>query len=599
MLNRILTLLFAAGLSFAGQAQSTVITYQGQLRVAGTPYTGSAEFQFTVWDAASGGAQLAATTPAITATSVTDGLFTANLDFGASAFTGADRWLDVQVRTGGGAFTPLTTRQQLTATPYALRAREAGGVPNATITGPMLAPGAVGTSALGDVSVTTAKIADGTITGADVNAASFGTTFWRATGNAGTTAGTHFIGTTDFRPLEFRAAGSRALQLDVNGNLVGGFYNFVSNSVVNSVIGGGGASFGFPSIAYPNVISGAGYSFIGGGYGNRIGTNYASVVAGGAVNTNLAYAAFIGGGEQNSLDAAADYSTIGGGAGNAIAGRFALIPGGSGNSANGNYSFAAGRGAAADHQGAFVWADSQGGGFASTRDNQFRVRARGGLEVVGGPFVEAFKFSGTRAGDFGSPVAYGVNQNTSGNSGPALRLVNEGGNAVHGVLSVSSLGIGNLASFGNSSAFVAWLTTNGTWNALAYNGTSDRNAKENFSPVDSRSVLDKVVALPLARWNYKEAPGLDHIGPVAQDFHASFGLNGDDDKHIATVDADGVALAAIQGLNEKLEERSQTLELRSQSLEAGLKQKMTEIEELKRQNGELLRRLDAIEQRLQ
>src|SRR5262249_27589143 len=90
---------------------------------------------------------------------------------------------------------------------------------------------------------------------------------------------------------------------------------------------------------------------------------------------------------------------------------------------------------------------------------------------------------------------------------------------------------------------------------LYVNGTfvssSDRNAKENFRPLDSREVLSKVAALPLTRWNYKDDTGSEHIGPMAQDFYAAFKV-GPDDKHIATIDEGGVALAAIQGLNEKL-----------------------------------------------
>jgi hypothetical protein len=136
-------------------------------------------------------------------------------------------------------------------------------------------------------------------------------------------------------------------------------------------------------------------------------------------------------------------------------------------------------------------------------------------------------------------------------------VVNAGGNSAEGALSVSAAGTGLIARFGNSSAFVSWLTTNGTWNGLAFNSTSDRAAKENFTSVDPSEVLEKVAALPMSRWTYKTAPGVEHIGPVAQDFHAAFGLNGQDDKHIATVDADGVALAAIQGLNKKLEETRQ------------------------------------------
>ncbi len=96
---------------------------------------------------------------------------------------------------------------------------------------------------------------------------------------------------------------------------------------------------------------------------------------------------------------------------------------------------------------------------------------------------------------------------------------------------------------------------------------SDRNAKEDFSPVDPREVLAKVAALPLTEWQYKATPGQAHLGPMAQDFHAAFGLNGSDDKHISTVDEGGVALAAIQGLNQKLEAENAELKARLEKLE--------------------------------
>ncbi|MCZ7640496.1 MAG: tail fiber domain-containing protein [Verrucomicrobia bacterium] len=108
---------------------------------------------------------------------------------------------------------------------------------------------------------------------------------------------------------------------------------------------------------------------------------------------------------------------------------------------------------------------------------------------------------------------------------------------------------------------------------LRVNGTfvsaSDRNLKENFEPVNPREVLDKVAALPISTWNYREDPGARHLGPVAQDFHAAFGV-GSDDRHIATVDAEGVALAAIQGLNRKLEEQVQAQAMRIRQLEVEL-----------------------------
>jgi Chaperone of endosialidase len=92
--------------------------------------------------------------------------------------------------------------------------------------------------------------------------------------------------------------------------------------------------------------------------------------------------------------------------------------------------------------------------------------------------------------------------------------------------------------------------------------TSDRNAKQEIHPVDTDAVLKKVVELPIAEWSYRQDPSTRHVGPMAQDFHAAFGL-GPDDRHITTVDADGVALAAIQGLHRRLEEaRRENAELR-------------------------------------
>jgi hypothetical protein len=91
-------------------------------------------------------------------------------------------------------------------------------------------------------------------------------------------------------------------------------------------------------------------------------------------------------------------------------------------------------------------------------------------------------------------------------------------------------------------------------------------------------VLAKVAALPLSEWNYKlEGAGRRHVGPMAQDFQAAFGLNGGDDKHISVVDETGVALAAIQGLNaksERLEAENAALKLRLEKLERMLEQKM-------------------------
>jgi hypothetical protein len=98
---------------------------------------------------------------------------------------------------------------------------------------------------------------------------------------------------------------------------------------------------------------------------------------------------------------------------------------------------------------------------------------------------------------------------------------------------------------------------------------SDVNAKQDIVPVDHRDVLAKIARLPIAEWSYKDAPGQRHVGPMAQDFHAAFGL-GRDNKHIATLDTSGVALAGIQALAEEnamLRDRVEQLESQQAQLQ--------------------------------
>lgn len=106
---------------------STAFTYQGQLKQAGVPLNGSADFEFSLWDAdATPPGKQIGSTQTMPNVQVTDGLFTVRLDFGADAFNGEEaRWLGVAVRSpaGGGAYTTLSPRQALTAAPFALQTR--------------------------------------------------------------------------------------------------------------------------------------------------------------------------------------------------------------------------------------------------------------------------------------------------------------------------------------------------------------------------------------------------------------------------------------------------------------------------------------------
>jgi hypothetical protein len=176
-----------------------------------------------------------------------------------------------------------------------------------------------------------------------------------------------------------------------------------------------------------------------------------------------------------------------------------------------NYCFAGGRRAKASEQGAFVWADSNDFDFSSTTTNSFSVRAVGGARFVSGIDAEGTPASG-----------------------------------------------------------VELLAGGGSWSSL-----SDRNAKENFAEISPREVLERVNRLSVTTWNYKsQDSAIRHIGPMAQDFAAAFQV-GESDRCITTVDADGVALAAIQGLNEIVEE--QKAELKQKAAEIHSLQKRLEI----------------------
>ena len=133
----------------------------------------------------------------------------------------------------------------------------------------------------------------------------------------------------------------------------------------------------------------------------------------------------------------------------------------------------------------------------------------------------------------------------------------------------------------------------GSWSSV-----SVRAAKENFTPVDVIAVLEKVASMPVEEWNYKaQEDSIRHIGQMAEDFRAAFGV-GDFVGRITSTDADGVALAAIQGLNLKLEANLE-------DTRGELAQKQTEIDRLKaelaKQNTELAKhgeQFASLEQRL-
>jgi hypothetical protein len=402
---------------------------------------------------------------------------------------------------------------------------------------------------------------------------------WKLTGNAGTNPATNFLGTTDNQPLDLRVGGFRALRLERVGdpmvNIVGGSHsNAVTPGVVAATIAGGGDTGG------SNFVTDNG-GFVGGGSGNRAGDNtgttsdrpYAAVVGGGFNHAAGAYS-FVGGGIANvssgagatiggggNHEASGLRSTIAGGLFNHATGDLAAIGGGTNNTASATYStVGGGRDNVARGLGATVaggqantaeaegtvggGVDNWAGGFGSAVGGgvvNFATGARatipGGKDNIaaGDNSLAAGSFARIDASHDGTFLWADANEPLEFLSSAANEFAARATGGVRFVTAIDGTGAptaGAVLPSGGS----AWLLL------------SDRRAKANFAAVDGRAILQRLAGIPVETWNYKsQARSIRHIGPMAQDFYAAFGV-GESKRHISTVDADGVAFAAIQGL---------------------------------------------------
>jgi hypothetical protein len=369
--------------------------------------------------------------------------------------------------------------------------------------------------------------------------------------------------------------GANSIAAD-SGTISGGTGNAIETNAYEAVIGGGSGNIIHTNANRATIAGGvfheihtdAGYSFVGGGTRNMAKSNaYHATIAGGSNNTidhDTMYG-FVGGGKLHTIGPNAMHATIAGGDGNIAAGEapaigggtlnviepdttYATIVGGGGSriSANtfgstiaggylnqvaGNFGFAAGNRAQVNHPGCFAWAGGNTLPYPTIFPSSFNIYSSNGVSM-----------------DYGVQTA----------GAP------RGARYVY----IGPFNAGLTISVWNG----ARLTDGGIWS-----NASDKNRKTDFVNVNPREVLEKLAALPVRQWRYtNEEAGVKHLGPVAQDFQTTFGL-GNDDKSIGTVDADGVALAAIQGLNQKLRE---------------------ELNRRDAENAELRRRLERLEQRL-
>ncbi len=449
--------------------------------------------------------------------------------------------------------------------------------------------------------------------------------FWSLNGNAGTDPAVNFLGTTDEVSLTLAVSGTTALRLVPTGgtpNVIGGHEtNTVISGTVGATIGGGGAA------GFANRVAGD-YATIGGGRGNNIRGNFASIgggegnsvitgthatIAGGRSNTVSGNDATIGGGWNNNAGgihttvgggffntADGGVTTISGGAMNMASGTFATIAGGGSNTASGDSTtIGGGGGNTASGEGATI-----GGGGENTASGVFATISGGSTNVasgertvIGGGWYNTVSGndaaigggSNNRASGSAATVPGGYHNTAQGDysfaAGRQAKANNDGcfvwGDATDAGISCNN---DNRTIFRSSGGF--YIYTNGSLSSGVYvpaggnawSSVSDRNRKENFAEVDTQELLARLAEIPITTWNYKsQDPTIRHIGPMAQDFYTAFGV-GEDDKHISTVDADGVALAAIQGLYAQVQE----LKAENAALQAQVDDLAARVEALER-----------------
>ena len=309
--------------------------------------------------------------------------------------------------------------------------------------------------------------------------------------------------------------------------IAGGYFNAVSSqsgatNAYDSFIGGGES----------NTVTGKDSdSAIVGGNSNTV-SNAESAVVVGDTNSVAARDSLVGAGETNEIIAGAGYSAIVSGLQNTLSGEYGFIGAGINNAvsgeggyiAAGGYNTVSGEGAVID------------GGFNSTAAGTFATIPGGYVNSAAGTYSFA---AGARA----SAAQNGTFVWSDGSDGDTILTSSR----AYQFLARASGGFTFWTNAG-STVGATLAPGSGTWASA-----SDRNLKTDVARLDDAAVLDKVATLPIERWSYKSERGVRHVGPMAQDFYAAFGA-GEDDKHITSIDEDGVALAAIKALHARVGE---------------------------------------------
>jgi len=326
-----------------------------------------------------------------------------------------------------------------------------------------------------------------------------------------------FVGTNNSN----KASGSWAIVVGGSSNTASGNYATVGGGCLNTNTGW--------------------LSTLCGGGSNLVSSQF-STLCGGTYNVVSSEFGMLGGGIYNTVGSGTG-NTLGGGLGNKVAGWYATLGGGSENKINGN------------------WA-TLGGGGNNTISNPPGVHSFATL--VGGTLNKVSGYCAALGGG-GNNIASGGYSTVPG--GSRCKATNNGSFVWSGVETVDTVSVSDNSFTIRAPGGVRFITAANNSlagvqlnrNATAWTVLSDRDGKIGFKPVNSRDILSKLASMPVTTWQYKHDPSRRYIGPTSQDFMAAFHL-GDYDKGINTLDADGVAFAAIQGLVGELKDRDKKIE---------------------------------------
>jgi hypothetical protein len=318
--------------------------------------------------------------------------------------------------------------------------------------------------------------------------------------------------------------GNGTFVLPGTGNSIyGGTDSTVYATTDYSTIGGGRYN-----IIGHETTDGIDYCTVGGGF-NSVASGHGATVAGGYENAASWLGATVGGGVANT--ASDSCATVGGGSANTADKMYATVAGGYLNKANGDAAFV-------------------GGGRYNEASGLYAVVPGGRKNrAVNYAFAAGYRAKAAHTGCFVWGDKTEANITTTAKNQFLARA--KGG-----------------VKFFTNAAMTSGAKLNpggGSWVNM-----SDRATKENVRPIDAKEVLDRLAKVPVQTWNYKsQDAAIRHMGVMSQDLHAAFGL-GVDDKGIATVDGLGISMAAIQGLNQKVDRKSDEKDARIAQLEREL-----------------------------